>query len=268
MTTTSNFIWYELFTTDTEAAKKFYGKVVGWTTADSGQTDKDYSIWMAKDEGIGGLIAIPKDAANQDAKPRWLGYIHVANVDKTVTQMTAVGGRVHWPATDIPNVGRIARVSDPQGAEFYVMTPKPMASKSDAKSTAFAEGIPGHCSWNELQTTDARAALNFYTEEFGWKSPRTVDMGAMGSYYIISADGKTKTEIGGIMNKGPDCPSPMWNHYFNVDDIDAAAKRVSAAGGTVQGTPQEVPGGVWIFHGTDPQGGKFSLVGPRKPASA
>jgi predicted enzyme related to lactoylglutathione lyase len=125
-TITSNFIWYELFTTDTAAAQKFYGQVVGWTTVDSGQADKDYQILMAKDQGVGGMLAIPKDAANQDAKPRWLGYIHVADVDKAVSQITAVGGHVHWPATDIPDVGRIARVSDPQGVLLHVHSPSPL----------------------------------------------------------------------------------------------------------------------------------------------
>jgi predicted enzyme related to lactoylglutathione lyase len=263
-TIASNFIWYELFTTDTAAAQKFYGQVVGWTTVDSGQTDKDYRVWMAKDQGVGGLLAIPKEAPNADAKPRWLGYIHVADVDRAVSQLTGVGGHVHWPATDIPGVGRIARVSDPQGAEFYVMDPKPMDARADAKSTAFAEGVPGHCSWNELQTTNAADALKFYKEHFGWTSPRSMDMGPMGSYHVISADGKS--DMGGMMNMAPECQSPAWKFYFCVDDIDAAQARATAAGGVVLNGPHQVPGGNWIVQAKDPQDCTFALVGPRKSA--
>jgi predicted enzyme related to lactoylglutathione lyase len=258
-TTTSNFIWYELFTTDTVAAQKFYGHVVGWTTVDSGQADKDYQILMAKDQAVGGMLAIPKDAPNQDAKPRWLGYIHVADVDKTVSQITAVGGHVHWPATDIPDVGRIARVSDPQGVEFYVMAPK-----GEGKSTAYAEGVPGHCSWNELQTTSAADALKFYKEHFGWTSSRSMEMGPMGSYHVISADGKG--DMGGMMNMAPECQSPAWQFYFCVDDIDAAQARATAAGGVVLNGPHQVPGGGWIVQAKDPQDCTFALVGPRKSA--
>ncbi len=265
MTTfSSNFIWYELFTSDTAAAKKFYGHVVGWTTVDSGQADKDYQILMAKDQGVGGMLAIPNDDANKDAKPRWLGYIHVADVDHAVRQLTAVGGHVHWPATDIPGVGRIARVSDPQGAEFYVMDPKPMDAKGNAKSTAFAEGVPGHCSWNELQTTNAADALKFYKEHFGWSSLRSMDMGPMGSYHVISAD--AKTDLGGMMNLPPECQGPAWRFYFCVDDIDTAMARVSAAGGAVLSGPHQVPGGGWVIQAKDPQACQFALVGPRTSA--
>jgi predicted enzyme related to lactoylglutathione lyase len=253
---TSNFIWYELFTTDVEAAQKFYGHVVGWTTVDSGQADINYRILMAKDVGVGGLMAIPAEAAELGMKPRWLGYIHVPNVDKAVSEITAVGGKVLWPANDIPEVGRIARVVDPQGAEFYIMTPM-----GDGKSAAYAEGVPGHCSWNELKTTDGAAGLKFYTEQFGWTKSRSMDMGPMGTYHVFSAD--SKQDIGGMMTMAPDCQSPTWLYYFCVDNIDAATARVVAAGGVVDNGPHAVPGGGWIIQGTDPQACKFALVGPK-----
>lgn len=253
---TSNFIWYELFTNDMEAAQKFYGHVVGWHTMDSGQTDKDYRILMAKDVGIGGLMAIPPDAAQQGMKPRWLGYISVPDVDKAVTAITTVGGLVQWPATNIPNVGRIARVSDPQGAEFYVMTPS-----GEGKSAAYAEGVPGHCSWNELHTSDGAAGLKFYSEQFGWTNTKNMDMGPMGTYHVFSVD--SHEDIGGMMTMAPDCQSPAWTYYFCVDDIETAKTRVIEAGGVVVMGPHAVPGGGWIIQAIDPQECKFALVGPK-----
>ena len=252
----SNFIWYELFTTDINAAQKFYSEVVGWKVVDSGQAGMDYRILMAKEIGIGGMMAMPAEVASAGMQPCWFGYISVPDVDKTVGAIVASGGQLHMPAMDIPNVGRIARVSDPQGAGFYVMTPI-----GDGKSQAYADGVPGHCSWNELQTSDGAAGLKFYTTQFGWTNTSNMDMGEMGSYHIFSAD--SKKDIGGMMTMGPDCKRPIWLYYFGVDNIDTAVTRVAAAGGTVVFGPQEVPGGIWIIQANDPQGGRFSLVGPK-----
>jgi predicted enzyme related to lactoylglutathione lyase len=254
---TSNFIWYELFTTDVDAAQKFYSQVVGWKVTDSGQADIDYRIWMAKEVGIGGMMAMPADVAAQGMKPIWLGYINVPDVDKALAAIVAVGGQVRMPATDIPNVGRIACLTDPQGAGFYVMTPK-----GDGKSESYAEGVPGHCSWNELHTSDSAAGLKFYSEQFGWTNTQNMDMGPMGTYHVFSAD--SKQDIGGMMTMNPeDGQSPAWLYYFCVDNIDAAVARVIDARGVVTFGPHQVPGGGWVIVGIDPQQGKFALVGPK-----
>jgi len=252
---TNNFIWYELMTTDVDAAQKFYGHVLGWKAMDSGQADINYRILMAKDEGIGGMMAIPIETVSMGMKPIWFGYINVPDVDKAIRQITAVGGLVQWPATDIPNVGRIARMTDPQGVGFYIMTPT-----GEGKSTAYAEGVSGHCSWNELRTSDGKAGLRFYSEQFGWTNTRNMDMGPMGTYHVFSAG---SGDIGGMMTMSPECQTPMWLYYFCVDDIQEAMGRVVAAGGVVTFGPQQVPGGGWIIHATDPQDCKFALVGPK-----
>ncbi len=59
-------------------------------------------------------------------------------------------------------------------------------------------------------------------------------------------------------------PPPAWNFYFGVAGIDAAAEAMSGAGGTIHHGPAEVPGGVFIIVGGDPQGATFGLVGPRR----
>ncbi len=70
--------------------------------------------------------------------------------------------------------------------------------------------------------------------------------------------------IGGMFTKPPTLPHPFWLYYFNVDDIEAASKRVEAGGGQILYGPMVVPGGAWIVHCTDPQGAIFALLdGPR-----
>jgi predicted enzyme related to lactoylglutathione lyase len=87
-----------------------------------------------------------------------------------------------------------------------------------------------------------------------------MDMGAMGTYQIFSADGQM---IGGMFTKPPAVPAPFWLYYFVVDAIDAAIERVKAGGGQILNGPMEVPGGDWIIQGRDPQGAMFALVGKR-----
>ena len=253
------FIWYELLTTDVEAAARFYGAVVGWASADSGMPGADYRLWSIGGAAIGGLMAVPAEAASRGMRPAWLGYVAVADVDASVAGVTTAGGAVHMAPTDIPGVGRVAMVADPQGAPFYVMAPAGMAPDDVGHRPAFAPGMPGHGGWHELHATDAEAALAFYGAQFGWAKSDALDMGPMGTYLLFNTGGDA---VGGMMNgRGP---RPGWLYYFNIEDIDAAKLRVEQAGGAVLNGPHEVPGGSWIIQARDPQDAMFALVGPRK----
>ena len=254
-TTPSSFIWYELVTSDIDAAAKFYRDVVGWSMSPAGAPGMDYRQLSIGGATIGGAMAISPDAAANGMRPVWLGYLNVADVDESVARIVAAGGASHMPAWDIPGVGRIAMVGDPQGAAFYVMAPI-----GEGPSPSFMPGQAGHGGWHELHTTDWKAALGFYGAHFGWEQSDAMDMGPMGTYLLFNAGADA---IGGMMN-GPDFPRPMWLYYFNVDDIHAAKARVDAAGGAILNGPHEVPGGSWIVQARDPQGAMFALVGPNK----
>jgi predicted enzyme related to lactoylglutathione lyase len=247
------FIWYELITNDIAGAAAFYGKVAGWSVQDSGGPGPEYKFFAAAGVMVGGLMAIPADAAAAGMPPGWFGYVHVSDVDSTVASFTAAGGRVLMPATDIPNVGRIAMLADPQGAAIYVMTPS-----GEGESQAFNLSKPGHVGWNELSTTDWRAALDFYASQFGWGKTEEMDMGPMGTYLLFNAG----AEAIGCMANGMS-PHPAWQYYIGVASIDAAIKLVAEAGGRVLNGPHQVPGGSWIIMGQDPQGAHFALVGSR-----
>ena len=245
----SGFIWYELAANDLAAAEAFYTRVVGWTVAPSGQPGMDYRIWSAAGRGVGGLMA------GAEGMPRgWYGYVRVDDVDACVGRAVAAGGVACMPATDIPGVGRIAMVADPQGAQLYVMAPQGEAPP------AVAPGTPGHGAWHELHTSDPSAALGFYGAVLGWGPMGEMDMGPMGTYRMFGAG---ESMIGGMMQSAA-LGRPMWLFYIAVEDIDAAMARVSGAGGAILHGPQEVPGGGWILQGRDPMGVAFALVGPRQ----
>jgi hypothetical protein len=257
------FIWYELLTTDSNAALAFYGAILGWQATDSGQPNMDYRILSIQDDDtgepreVGGLMQLTEEMCQGGAKPVWLGYIAVEDVDQAVANITEMGGSVQMPPTDIPDVGRLALVSDPKGTPFYVMK-----GSSDEVSLAFAFDKPrvGHCAWNELITIDPEAAKAFYFKAFGWTKDGEMDMGPMGSYEFIRHNGV----IGAIMPKPEDMPAPMWHYYFRCADIDLACKAVTDNGGQITLGPEEIPGGEFMVKGVDPQGAMFSLVGARK----
>src|SRR3546814_12140870 len=99
------------------------------------------------------------------ARPGWMGYLEVADVDAAVAAIEADGGAVHMPATDLP-VGRIAMVSDPQGAVFYVMDPIPPEGMEGMESDVFSLTEAQHIRWNELATSDPGAAVPISQKHF------------------------------------------------------------------------------------------------------
>jgi len=261
---TGGWIWYELMTGDPDGAAKFYGAVVGWAISgepapEAGGIDYRH-IGRSDGGGAGGVLAINKDMADHGARPCWVGYIHVADVDAAVAAIVSDGGTALMPAFDLP-VGRIAMVADPQGAPFYLMKPIPPAGQPDAVSDVFSPDKAQHMRWNELRTSDPEAAIAFYTKHFGWTQNGDMDMGSMGKYHFVQHGG---VGIGAILGTDPGSPGSLWTHVIGVDDIDRAIAALNDNGGKLVHGPMQIPGGEWALYGVDPQGAHFSLVGPRK----
>ncbi len=247
-----SFIWYELITPDPDGAKKFYDAVVGWNIEAKPSGEMDYRMIGVADGLAGGVMRLTDEMQSHGARPTWLGYIGVDDVDQSVAAIEQDGGKALMPAFDIPDVGRIAMVADPQGAPFYVMR-----GATDEASHAFSPIELGHVAWNELTASDLAGALDFYTTRFNWEKGDTMPMGDMGDYQFINHAGQT---IGAMMTAPPG-ERPRWRFYFKVANADEAKTAIEAGGGTVTHGPAEVPGGDRILIGTDPQGAEFAIVG-------
>lgn len=257
----SHFIWYELLTPDADASQRFYSDIVGWTIQAGTTPGMDYRHLMAPDgEGIGGMLQLTPQMQAGGARPVWLGYLHVPDVDAAVKAIEAQGGKTQMPATTIDTVGRMAMVADPQGAPIYVMTPTPPPERKDATSTAFSRTAVGHCAWNELATSDPKKAFAFYTGQFGWTDGGSMPMGESGDYQFINDESGM---IGAVMNSAAGNRPSMWTYYFRVPDIDAAKEKIETGGGTIMHGPQDVPGGDFILIAGDPQGAMFALIGKK-----
>ena len=255
---TGDFIWYELMTPDPDGAKSFYDAVVGWTIDPSSSFPNGYRM-IGRSDGkfAGGLLPLNDEMAQHGARPTWLGYVNVADVDTRVDSIVKAGGQALMAPTDIPGVGRIAMVADPQGAPFYVMKPIPPADEPEARSDVFSPNSEQRIGWNELQTSDVEAARRFYGDQFGWESGEFMDMGEMGQYRFFDHHG---VRLGALFNAA-NGQHPHFRYYIRVPSIVAAKQVAEQNGGTVHMGPHQVPTGDWIVVGSDPQGAEFALVG-------
>jgi predicted enzyme related to lactoylglutathione lyase len=245
------FGWYELMTSDTKAAGKFYSDVVGWTTHElSGPDGSQYTTFNIGGTGMAGMLSLSGHTA-------WLGYIAVDDVDAHVEKIVAAGGKLWRPATDVPGMLRFAVMSDPQGAAIVVFTPNPAMPTPERP----APPTPGTIGWHELHTTDLDGGFDFYNNLFGWTKVSDMEMGPIGTYRIFDQGDHKQMGDGGMMAKAPQIPVSCWAFYFCVDSIKAAIERTQAGGGKVIHGPTQVPGGGWIIQGQDPQGAMFWLIG-------
>jgi predicted enzyme related to lactoylglutathione lyase len=111
-------VWYELLTTDMKAAEKFYSAVVGWTVAPFEGSPQPYDMWMRDAQTpTGGVMAIP-DGMN--FPPHWAMYVAVDKLEDAVAHVERLGGSSLSPVVDVPGVGRMRVMLDPQQAMFAV----------------------------------------------------------------------------------------------------------------------------------------------------
>jgi uncharacterized protein len=246
------FVWYELLTTDVAAAGAFYGKVVGWGVEDASTPRLAYTVLAAGGAPVGGLMDLPEEGRRLGATPRWVGYVAVDDIDAAAAQIGRLGGSILVPPTD-SNIGRISVVADPQKATFALVT-----GLTYVKRHPGGLDEPGRVGWHELLAEDRNSVFDFYGELFGWQKASETDPADL--YQLFSVAGQT---IGGMLTKAPSVSQPFWLHYFNVDDIGAAAQRVNAGGGRILQGPIELTADCWIVRCADPQGAVFALQSAR-----
>ena len=221
-------------TTDMEAAKAFYAEVVGWGTQDASMPGMPYTLFTAGGASVSGLMDLPEDARKSGLRPSWLGYVGVDDVDAAADRIKRLGGAVHVPPTDIPNISRISVAVDPQMATIALFKwldggqeqpadtertgPRRLARAARRRLGEGVGLLQPSCSAGRKRTpTPARSAR-------------------------ISCSPPEDRRSAACSPSLPMEPVPFWLYYFNVGDIDEAVKRVKAGGGQILDGPIEVPG--------------------------
>ncbi len=240
------FAWFEHVSSDARKAQAFFGEVFGWTVEPFPMGTSAYEMISAGGTAIGGYPPLA-----DDRPPHWISYVSVEDVDATAKAVAANGGRVVAPPADVPGVGRMARVADPQGAGLCVFR----SSQGDP-----ADGpVPhGGWVWNELHTSDPAKALSFYERALGY-AHRSMDVGPGGTYYILSRSGADR---GGVTGHLPAGVRPHWLPYVHVADADETIARARKLGATILRGPEDVPTVGRIAALQDPMGAAIAIIKP------
>jgi predicted enzyme related to lactoylglutathione lyase len=222
------FVWFEHASRDARKAQTFYAEVLGWKVESWGES---YDMILAGDTidtMIGGYAEPKADGEN----PHWISYVSVEDVDTAAKAAAANGGRVVEAPQDLPGAGRVARITDPQGAELCLFR-KDGGDPPDGPATEPAS--PRRFFWSELHTTDPVEALSFYTTVVGF-AHRTMQSPG-GAYHILSTGGVGRGGITGHLGG-----APHWLPYVSLDDPDATLARARKLGAKVRMGPEDIPG--------------------------
>lgn len=253
-----NWCWLELVTTDPEAAKRFYGDLLGWefhdTPAGEGMV---FTFIRLHGDDVGALYAQPAAQRQQGVPVHWLGYVAVADSDAAAERTEALGGRVLAGPFDVGTAGRNAILADSQGAAFGVWQAREHVGAHRVEE-------PGAMAWRTLMTHDPAKAGEFYGGLFGWgwKESVTIPDYSEWTRGPEEGSGEGRKVHGGAMTLPEEWRhgTAHWIHYFQVEDPDATAARAEELGGTVPVPPTDIPGGGRFAYVTDPQGGAFAVL--------
>ena len=247
------FCWYELGTRDIAAAVKFYTELMGWGTLSHDMGEHGvYYIFQKDGQDMGGGYQM-KGPQFEGVPPHWMPYVWVDDVDATVAKASELGGKVIAPPMDVPNIGRMAFLQDPQGAHFAIFLGR------EHQGSARLGPKPSTFSWTELMTTDAAGARGFYCRLLGWnhvETPMEPDM-----VYTVFQVGETHA-AGMMQMNGPQFQGvpPNWLSYLSVADCDAAVARATGLGAKVHVPPQDVPKVGRFSVLEDPTGAVFAMI--------
>lgn len=251
---TGQFCWHEIGTTDVPAATEFYGPLMGWNLREKIDDETmPYTVIKDQEISVGGVYKLTDEMTRRGVPPHWLAYVAVDDVDVTGKKATELGGKVLTGPIDLPGSGRLVVIEDPTGGVVAAW----QGENVKGAPSGLKHGSRG---WVELATKDTEAAGKFYQELFGWGT-QVVPMGEAGEFnYTCFKVGETM--VGGMMDMPPNCAEmpPCWTIYFNVDDCDAAAKRVTESGGKVIMEPQDIPTVGRFSIVSDPQGVGFAII--------
>jgi hypothetical protein len=235
--------WTDVMVPDLDAAKAFYGEVFGWTFASAAEFG-GYTTCLMNGKSVCGMMQ------HSDGPAAWTTYFDTRDADASVAAITAHGGNIIAPTTDVGALGRMALAQDPTGAVFGLWQPK-------SHHGAALINEPGAMSWHELWTRDAAQAIAFYQAVLD-RAVEKMPMPGM-EYYTVKAENQMHA---GMMPMPPHLPAAVpshWLTYFAVGNADETSARIKALGGTVTVEPFDVPFGRNGF-ARDRAGASFAFI--------
>lgn len=256
-------VWRDLLTNDPVASRRFYSELFGWEFESIGEasnlrSNSAYTLIRHKGKLIGGMVDTLA-LNNRDDISQWVVLMSVENLDARVTAVTAGGGTIIAPPTDLQDRGRLALVRDAEGALLGLL---------ETRDGDPRDGEPelGGFLWDELWTTDVEGASVFYNTLAGLTKD-TVDIDSdqatAATYSLLKAGDKPRVGIMPVPLEGLD---PVWVSYIRVENPAALTSRVTDLGGRVIVEAQPRPLGGEVAFIAGPSGAGIALqTWPLKP---
>ncbi len=259
--------WVDTSQPDSRAVLPFYRGLFGWEFENMLPEGSGDSYYIARVRG-GDVAAVGSNSEGAPPVARWNTYISVDRADETAARARAAGGAVVMEPIDVMDAGRMAVLTDPEGAAFCIW---------QAKNHKGAKVVNEHgaLNFNGLATRDPERAQAFYGALFGWKA-LTLPTGVAwilpgyGDHLEAHTPGLRQQmaqmgapegfiDVVATLNPiaGDDAQTPAhWNVTFGIDDAAAAAARARQLGGEVLAGPVDAP---WtrLVVIKDPQGATF-----------
>ncbi len=242
--------WFELGTTDQEAAKRFYGGLLGWSAQDDPMgPGQFYTMFKLDGHYAGAAYTLEPKMREQGVPAHWMVYFAVKSVDESAAKVSELGGKLEQPPFDVMDAGRMALCQDPGGAPFCLWQGKANPGVGVIRQD-------NAVCWAELVTRDTAKVRTFYTALFGWETKGSANMP---TYIEFSVDGEPSGGLLPMDENWKDIPS-HWGIYFHAADCDAAVEKAKQLGATVRFGPFSAPGVGRLASLADPQGAGFSLI--------
>ena len=240
--------WIDLTSSDVDRAHDFYGTVFGWTFESPGREYGGYLNATKDGHAVAGLMANNPESQAPDG---WNTYFHTTDINATASKVTSAGGVVHMGPMEVPAKGFMAVATDPSGAVFCLWQP--------LEHHGFEViGEAGAPVWHQLTTRDYRAAVDFYTAVFGWRTEQTSDTDEF--RYTTALFGHQ--QLLGVMDGASFLPEGVpsnWTTFFGAEDVDQTLQVITANGGAVLRGAEDTPYGR-LAAAADPTGVVFNLA--------
>ncbi|MFC9614225.1 VOC family protein [Streptomyces sp. NPDC056938] len=241
-------IWADAMFPDLEAAKRFYGELLGWTFEEGREEFGNYTQAKSDGKRVGALS--PQMPGMEGTPPSWNLYLATPDVKATAARVKESGGTLLMEPMEVGDFGSMVSVQDPAGVFFSLWQP--------GTHDGFEKvGEPGSYAWAEVTTRDTGKTDGFFEAAFPYEVRKMADENV--DFNIWQLDGQPQLGRFKMTEDFPPQVPSYVNVYFAVDDCDAAVATVTRLGGKLHYGPMDTPFGRFAAV-TDPQGAAFSVI--------